>query len=109
MVFRKTFSESDKLPAELESLFAAYRTALPEVDASPDFMPRLWERIDGRQRVTYSFSRLARGIVTVAAGLCLFLSSSMWSTPQISTSKAGTYVDVLADDSSDDSPDSIAI
>jgi len=109
MEFGSRFSESDRLPAELESLFAAYRAAVPEVDASPEFMPKLWERIDGRQRVSYGFSRLARAFVTAAAGLCLFLSSSMWNSPQVSTSKAGTYVDVLAEDGSDESADSVVI
>ena len=107
MGFRYKASE-DRLPAELESLFAAYRTAMPEVEPSTDFMPRLWEKIEGQQRVTYNFGKFARGFVSLAAGLCLFLSTSMWNAPQVSTSKNGTYVEFLADDS-DDAPDSAAI
>jgi len=82
---------------------------MPEVEPSSDFMPRLWEKIEGQQRVTYSFGKFARGFVSVAAGLCLFLSTSMWNPPQqTSTSKSGTYVDFLADES-DDAPDTAAI
>jgi len=107
MGFRSA-SGDDRFPAELESLFAAYRTSTLEVEASAEFMPRLWERIEGQQTVTYNFGRFARGFVSVAAGLCLMLSTSFLTPPQISTSKNGTYVDFLADDT-DDSPDTAAI
>jgi len=104
MAFHEKFSQFDKLPAELESLFSTYRASVPEVEPSIEFMPRLWERIDSQQRITYSFRRLARGFVTVAAALCLCLSAAVLNPPQTSTSHAGTYVDVLAD--TDDGPDS---
>lgn len=106
MAFQEKSSQFDRFPAELESLLATYRTAVPEVEPSVEFMPKLWERIDKQQRITYSFRRLARGFVTVAAGLSLFLSGAVLNPPQISTSHTGTYVDVLAD--SDDGSDSSA-
>jgi hypothetical protein len=106
MAFHEKSSQFDQFPGEVASLFAAYSTAVPEVEPSVEFMPKLWDRIDKQQRITYSFRRLARGFVTVAAGLCLFLSSAVLIPPQISTSHAGTYVDVLAD--TDDGLDSSA-
>lgn len=81
--------------AELEALFASYRDSIEVPDATPDFMPGLWNRIEQRRTVTYSLRRLASGFVTAAAAICLMLSLAMWSPPQAS---ASTYVDVLADD-----------
>jgi hypothetical protein len=81
--------------AELDALFASYRNAIEVPDATPDFMPGLWKRIDQRRSATYSFRRLASGFVTAAAALCLVMSLAMWSPQQ---SPAGTYVDVLTDD-----------
>jgi hypothetical protein len=82
--------------AELDALFASYRNAIEVPDATPDFMPGLWKRIDQRRTATYSFRRLASGFVTAAAAFCLMMSLAMWSPPQ--QFPAGTYVDVLADD-----------
>jgi hypothetical protein len=81
--------------AELEALFASYRNAIEVPEATPDFMPGLWNRIEQRRSVTYSFRRLASGFVTAAAALCLMMTLAMWSPSQIG---ASTYVDVLADD-----------
>lgn len=108
MAFHHRSSEVGKLPAELESLFAAYRTSVPEVEPSSDFMPGLWERIDSQRRVTYRFRNLASGFVTAAAALCLFLTTSAWNVPQVSTAHTGTYVDLLADDT-DDTADSATL
>jgi len=83
--------------AELEALFASYRNSMSVPDATPDFMPGLWNRIEQRRGVSYSFRRLASGFVTAAAAICLAMSLALWSPPQIT---ANTYVDVLADDAS---------
>lgn len=80
---------------ELEALFASYRNSIEVPEATPDFMPGLWNRIEQRRSVTYSFRRLASGFVTAAAALCLAMTLAMWSPSHIS---ASTYVDVLTDD-----------
>jgi hypothetical protein len=85
---------------ELDALFTSYRNAVVVPDASPDFMPGLWRRIDQRRTVTYSFRRLASGFVTAAAALCLAMTLAMWAPSQIWSSSqlsAGTYVEILAD------------
>ena len=87
--------------SELDALFASYRNAVEVPEASPDFMPGLWRRVEQRRTVAYSFRRLASGFVTAAAAICLAMTLVMWSPSQIwssQTTVAGTYVDVLSDD-----------
>jgi hypothetical protein len=93
--------EDDRWPGELTALFCAYRQTAVEPEASRDFMPGLWARIDQRQKVTYSFRRLASGFVTAAAALCLLMSVALWSPTQQQSVSAETYVEVLADDAAD--------
>jgi hypothetical protein len=88
--------DQDRISPELEALFASYRNSVRVPDASPDFMPGLWTRIEQKQRVTYSFRRIAQGFVTAAAALSLMMSLALW-TPDQKQVPAGTYVDVLAD------------
>ena len=87
----------DRMPAELESLFASYRTAVEIPDASADFMPVLWSKIEQRQRVTYGFRRMASGFVTAAAAICLMISFALYNPSQVQTPASATYVEVLAD------------
>ena len=90
--------QENRVPAELETLFASYKSAVQVPDASPDFMPVLWSRIEQRQRVTYGFRRMASGFVTAAAAICLMISFALYNPPQVSSgSSASTYVEVLAD------------
>lgn len=93
--------EHDKWPAELESIFASYRTAIEEPEPSADFMPELWSRIEQRRRVTYSFGRLASGFVTAAAAICLIMSVALWTPSQVPVNGGATYVEVLADSEMD--------
>ena len=43
----------------LDALFQAYRDACPDPEASANFMPTLWSRIDSRQTFLFSFRRMA--------------------------------------------------
>ena len=89
---------NDRFPPEMDALFASYRNSFAELDASRNFMPGLWSKIEQRQSVTYGFRRMARGFVTVAAAICLMMSAVLWSPPQFnSPASPSTYVDVLAD------------
>lgn len=91
------------LPGEVRELFSSYRESLADIDASANFMPGLWARIDGRRRIVYSFGRLAGGFVTAAFVICLVLSGTLLT---LSNPPAGayqsSYVDVLADDTAAD-------
>ncbi len=100
---------------ELEGVFRAYREALPDFDnASPDFMPKLWQCIESQQKVSYSFWRLGSGLLTGSVALSLALAFALWTPPQNPRPEKqinanSTYVEVLADDSSDDTPDTANI
>jgi len=91
----------------LDSLFRAYRDACPTPEASANFMPALWGRIEARQNFTFSFRRMANGFVTAAVALTIALgvymnlpgsSSNVSSYPQ-------SYIEALAAANPLDTPD----
>ena len=41
--------QNDLETKELDHLFARYRTAVPDPEASVNFMPELWRKIEARQ------------------------------------------------------------
>jgi len=89
----------------LDALFMEYRAACGSSDASANFMPNLWSKIEARQKATFSFAKMARGFATAAAGLALMLGLYM-SMPQSSqVSYSQTYVEVLADANTPDLQD----
>lgn len=76
----------------LEGLFAAYREACPDPEPGGDFMPQLWQKIEGRRAFSYSLKRLARGVITVAAAAALAMA--LFLAPQHRTSPS--YLELLA-------------
>lgn len=60
-----------ELEWELDSLLAAYRDACPAPEASVDFMPQLWARIDARQNSSWFLKRWTEGFVAAALAACL--------------------------------------
>ena len=83
----------------LDALFSAYRKAYPDPEASANFMPQLWQKIEARERKSTVFTRLARNLVTAA----LALSSIMALVVTVSHSHAQalpseTYIEVLEED-----------
>jgi len=92
------------LESELDRIFAAYREACPAPEPSPNFMPLLWEKIEARRSVSYSFGRLTRAFITAAAAICLLLvvlQSTSRTQPAFYTQ---TYIEALAASASDSSP-----
>ena len=67
----------------LDALFRAYRQACGEPEASANFMPELWARIESRQTFTFSFRRMANAFVTAAVALSIALGAYM-SIPRAS-------------------------
>ncbi len=81
----------------LDLLFRAYRDACPAPEPSPQFMPRLWQRIEARQRYSSFFGRVARRFVT--AGVALSLGMALYLAVPTSYSSLFTsesYVEALA-------------
>jgi len=88
---------------ELDSLFVRYRAAMPDPEASVNFMPELWRKIEARQFFLTRLKKLTHVFVAAAAAICLLLGI-MLQVP-IATDRqdrdrlavSGNYVDVLAD------------
>jgi hypothetical protein len=89
---------------KLDALFRAYNEACGSPEASPNFMPNLWARIESRQRFTFSFHRMATAMATAAVALSLLLGVYM-AIPRSNTDYSQTYVEALAAYNSVDAPD----
>lgn len=93
-------TESDR---HLDELFSKYRAAFPEVAESPDFIPRMWARIESRRSFPLVFQRLARILVTASAAACLLLAAlNLAPHPDSSTTRShyATYTDALSAETS---------
>jgi hypothetical protein len=88
----------------LDALFRAYRAACPDPEASANFMPELWRKIESRQTFTFSFSRMANAFVTAALALTIALGVYM-SVPHASAYSPQTYIEALAEANPLDTPD----
>jgi hypothetical protein len=91
----------------LDALFQAYRAACPDPDASANFMPQLWQRVEARQAFTFSFRRMANGFVKAALALTVALGVYMAIPPKSSPVYPVSYLQALADDSALDTPDTV--
>ncbi len=61
----------------LDALLLAYRAACPDPEPSADFMPRLWQRIEAREKVSVVFGRVARNLVTAALALTVMMALAL--------------------------------
>lgn len=86
----------------LSSLFEKYRAACPDIEPGADFMPRLWQRIEARQSFAWKIRYYARGLVTVAAAICLVVTifGKAFPTAPANPVYTQTYVETLDADSS---------
>ena len=85
----------DQWNDELNGLFASYKAAVPDPEPSANFMPELWQRIDGRRSIMLRVKKLTQLFVAAAAALCLLFA--MVQVVPGRADLAGTYVDALAD------------
>jgi len=86
----------DQWNTELDRLFAKYKDAVPDPDASANFMPGLWRKIEARQSFTSRIKKLTQVFVGATAAVCLMLGMAV-VVPSLQPELRGTYVDVLAD------------
>ncbi len=93
----------DRDEERLDAIFEAYRRACPMPEASANFMPNLWSRIEARQRTTFSFRRMAQALVTAAVALSIALGVYM-AIPHPNLNSY-SYVEALAEANSADSSD----
>jgi hypothetical protein len=88
----------------LDALFRAYRDACPVPEASANFMPNLWAKIESRQVFTFSFRRMAAGFITAALALSLALGVYT-SIPHSSPNSPQSYLEALAEARPLDAPE----
>jgi len=86
----------DRFNEELTALLAQYRNSIPDPEASAEFMPKLWSRIEARRNFTFRVKRLTQVFVAGAFALCLAMSCVM-ILPLNQRQEVGTYLDVLAE------------
>ena len=82
---------------ELDHLFAGYRSAVPDPEASANFMPEMWRKIEARQFFLLRVKKLTQVFVAAAAAICLLLGIVLQMPMSSQTQAVGNYVDVLAD------------
>jgi len=86
----------DQWNDELNGLFASYRAAVPDPEASVNFMPELWRGIERRRNLTLRFKKLTQVFMAAAAAMSIVFIT-MLSVPAFSGSDDdGSYVEVLA-------------
>jgi hypothetical protein len=87
--------------ARLDQLFRAYRAAWEDdgaAEASANFMPDIWARIEARENSTNWFGRVARMLVTAALAASVILGMMISSMNQSSAFFNATFVDALRAD-----------
>jgi hypothetical protein len=86
----------DQFNDELNALFAGYKAAVPDPDASANFMPALWRNIEARQTLMLRVRKLTQVFVGAAAAVCL-LFAMVQVVPGVSRPEVhASYVDALA-------------
>lgn len=99
MIFNRAMEQGNPSDREsrLDELFQAYRDACPIPEASANFMPAVWARIEAREVSTTWFGRFAKGLVTAALAASVILGLMVSSkNPARNTSNAfmnATFVD----------------
>lgn len=89
----------------LDALFRAYRDACPTPEASANFMPNLWAKIESRQRYTFSFRRMANAMATAAVALSIALSVYMAIPHSNPNYYSQSYIEALAEANPLDAPE----
>ena len=84
---------------QLDGLWRRYRAACPETEGGPDFMPKLWRKIEARRGFAVKLRAYAHRLVSVAAMACLaafvFELSPLAGVNSVYTH---TYVDMLEEE-----------
>ncbi len=85
-----------------DALMQAYRTACGSPEASANFMPQLWAKIEARQSFTFSFRRMANLFATASVTLSIALLGIYLAVPRSSPVVSQSYVEALAEASTPD-------
>ncbi len=85
---------------DLDSLFNAYRDALPDPEPTASFTPGVWKKIDARRSPLRLLRRMTEALVVLSTAVAALIG--VFLIPQIQRSPVyqATYVDVLASEQS---------
>lgn len=89
----------NRMDDKLDALWVEYRAAVPDPDASPSFMPGLWQKIEARRAETAMsvFRRWAQICVMATLAVTILLSVVLLPGSQNNeVFYSGSYVDILA-------------
>jgi len=86
----------DQFNDDIKSLLIEYRDAFPDAEPSPQFMPRLWGRIEARRGFTLRIKRITQMFLAGAAALCLVMTGAL-VLPSTKQPIHSNYVDILAE------------
>lgn len=90
----------DQDESGLDQLLGRYRSACPEIEPGPQFMPKLWQKIDSRRSFWSVFDTLARSAMAGCAALALLLLALNLVNPQQIPISSPSYTDALVADHS---------
>ena len=86
----------NEFPGEFQQLFKGYGEFHSDTEASSDFMPRLWARVEARRSPWFAMQRMARLVVAGAVAAALVMGAAI---PFMESRRpAGFYADVVAHD-----------
>lgn len=79
--------------SRLDELFRAYRDACIVPEASANFMPEVWARIEAREVSTSWFGQVAKALVTAGLAASVILGMMVSSRNQSNAFFNATFVD----------------
>ncbi len=94
----RPMAEGNASESRLDQLFLAYRQACPDPDATPNFMPELWAKIEAREASTNWFGRVAKTLVTAALAATVILGMMISSANKPNAFLNATFVDAVRAD-----------
>lgn len=94
----RSMADGNSSESRLDELFLAYRQACPDQEATPNFMPQLWARIEAREASTNWFGRVAKALVTAALAATVILGMMISSANKPNAFFNATFVDAVQAD-----------
>ena len=89
----------DGMNDKLDAVWAEYRAACRDPEPSPDFMPRMWQKIEARRAaIAFTFRRVVQAWVLATVTLAIVLGAFVIPHLQNLQIYSSSYVDVLAAD-----------
>jgi len=85
----------DSQDQQLDQLLVSYRQACPDVDASAEFMPRLWQRIESRRVENFSILKRLAQICVATAAAAIIVTTVLMPAPQ-DDGITSTYTEFLS-------------